>query len=187
MSPVESKPIDWRKWVTTLGWLALAIVFAWAGPMRGGCENNAWAGKQAVNFSLPVVSGDGASEGDRIELKNLKGKIVLLDFWASWCGPCRQAVPIFNRLRDKHGARGFEAIGINVEYDLSTRGVARAHGELGATFPTVHDQDNAVMRRYKVESLPTWILIGGDGTILERGVGVPNEGRLDDKISSNLK
>jgi thiol-disulfide isomerase/thioredoxin len=133
----------------------------------------------APDFTLPVVAGDGAGQGDRVRLSELRGRVVLLDFWASWCGPCRQSIPILNRVSTDYEAAGVEVVGVNVEGgELDVSQVAAAHADFGARFPSVQDTAHDLERTYGIDSLPTLVVIDSDGVIREARAGVPNEGRL---------
>jgi thiol-disulfide isomerase/thioredoxin len=131
----------------------------------------------APDFALPIVAGRGAGQGDRVRLSELRGRVVLLDFWASWCVPCRQSVPILNRVSADY--EDVTVLGVNVEGgELDASGVAAAHHELEARFPSVQDTARELERGYHIDSLPTLVVINRDGVIREARPGIPNEGRL---------
>ncbi len=142
----------------------------------------------APGFALPVAAGPGASEGDRIALEGLRGRVVLLDFWATWCPPCRQSIPILNRIHEQNESRGVSVVGINVEPQLSLPVLMSAHRTFGATFPSVQDtRANEVQRAYSVDSLPTLVLVGPDGVVRHVESGVPDEQELQERIDSLLE
>ena len=110
-------------------------------------------------LDLRVTSVDGS----QIDLEKLRGKVVLLDFWATWCGPCVQEAPkvvaTYNKLHDK----GFEIIGISL--DQNKESVSRFTKKLGMTWPQYFDGDKQVSSRFGIEAIPTMWLIDKEGHI----------------------
>lgn len=111
------------------------------------------------------------AEGEVIKLSDFagKGRYVLCDFWASWCGPCMNAVPKVRALLAKYEDQGLDLVGINCWERKAENGPAKAR-EMDMTWPVIYAEDEAV-DVYGVEAIPTLILIGPDGTLLERLVG----------------
>lgn len=97
------------------------------------------------------------------------GKVVLVDFWASWCGPCRQALPAYEKLRQEYGARGFEVIGINV--DQHPRDRETALKVLHLSYPQVADAQGALAERYDVAGMPASYLLDRHGVVRQVHVG----------------
>lgn len=129
------------------------------------CLGTAQAAR-APDFNLP------APNGERIALSALLEKgPVLLDFWATWCKPCVEAMPKLEEIHQKYGARGLTVVGINED---GPRGQNRIRPFLRArniTFPIAIDGDGSVMKRLQVSALPTTILIASDGEIVLRQAG----------------
>jgi cytochrome c biogenesis protein CcmG, thiol:disulfide interchange protein DsbE len=116
-------------------------------------------GKTAPDFTLPVVSGGPA--GNRISLSDYRGRVVVLDFWASWCGPCRAQAPILDRLAQDYEARGVSFIGINTGDEEAN---ARAYLQTaGVSYPSVFDGQGVVARNYGATQLPTLVIISRAG------------------------
>lgn len=170
------------------GVLALGVVVAGALALagRGGGIDSPLLGHPAPPLAGEIVAGDGAAEHDRIDIESLRGQPVMLDFWASWCGPCRASVPVLNRLAAMHRAAGLVAIGINTEPNLSNGRVAAAHRALGAGFPSIQDGDWSLQELYRVDSLPTLVLVDREGLVTDVHVGVPDEDWLDGRIRALL-
>lgn len=121
----------------------------------------------APDFTLK--SEGGGQSGENIKLSELKGEVVLLNFWASWCGPCRKEMPILNDIYNQYKDLGFIVLGVNVETDF-TEGLAFLK-KTPVDFPILLDSKNAVSELYKVDAMPTTIMIGRDGTIRSRHRG----------------
>ena len=108
-------------------------------------------------------------DGKMLSLAGLRGKVVLLNFWASWCPDCRPEMPLFERLHREFAAQGLSVIGINArEGTAAIRGYAK---ELGLTFPLVLDPKGEINAAYGVIGLPTTFLIGRDGRAVALAVG----------------
>jgi peroxiredoxin len=108
-------------------------------------------------------------EGRPLDLAELRGKVVLLNFWASWCKPCEAEMADLQALHTEQAARGFTVVGLN-EGEEPGRAAAFLQAK-GITFPTVLDLDMAVTRRYQVFGLPNTFLIDANGVIQDRTVG----------------
>ncbi|WP_374319202.1 TlpA family protein disulfide reductase [Aquabacterium sp.] len=129
------------------------------------------AGQPAPAFVLPQQSGGSLS------LADLKGKLVYLDFWASWCGPCRQSFPWMNELQAKYGARGLKVVGINVD---SRRADADAFlSQLPAQFAVVFDGKGEAPGAYKIKGMPSSYLIAPDGHVIKVHAGFRAEDRKE--------
>jgi thiol-disulfide isomerase/thioredoxin len=108
-----------------------------------------------------------STRGKSFRLSDYRGKVVILDFWASWCGPCRLAIPALERIHQEYKDRGVQVLGINVN---DPGNPAQTMVELGATCPALVCGDG-VARSYGVDGLPTVVVVGPDGEILFRDKG----------------
>ena len=97
-----------------------------------------------------------------------KGKYVLIDFWASWCGPCRREIPFLIDVNNKYADKGVQVLGINV-WDQE-EAAHKAIGDLGINYPVIYTSDSTPTETYGVQGIPQILLIGPDGTILERNL-----------------
>jgi cytochrome c biogenesis protein CcmG, thiol:disulfide interchange protein DsbE len=123
-------------------------------------------------FALTTVAADS---GDTLGLERLRGKIVLLDFWASWCGPCRHSFPWLNAMQAKYADRGLVIIGVNVDRERAD--AERFLRDVPAGFDIVYDPSGALASRYDVPGMPSSYVIGRDGEVVGRHVGFRNAAR----------
>lgn len=109
------------------------------------------------------------AEGGNLRLAEQRGQVVLINFWASWCGPCRVEMPHLNRLHDKYKAGGFMVLGVNIDDD-PRHGAATA-ARWGLRFPVLLDAEKTVTRTYDLGAMPSTVLVDRDGRIryLHRG------------------
>lgn len=155
-------------------------------PDRPRGPTAALIGGAAPPLDLPLVAGPGAAEGDRISLAGLSGRVVLLDFWASWCGPCRQSIPALNQVHERYGSR-VELLGVNVEGGLPRARIASAHRDFGARFRSLLDAEGAAQAAYHVSSIPTLVLIDQRGMVRWVHTGVPDPEDVADRLDSLLE
>ncbi len=102
-------------------------------------------------------------------LDDYAGKVVVLDFWASWCAPCRRSFPWLNTMHERYADDGLVIVGVNL--DLERAEAERFLGEFPASFMIVYDTDKALAKQFEVMAMPSSYLIGRDGKILEQHLG----------------
>lgn len=116
-------------------------------------------GSIAPNFVLQSV------DGDRIELKDLKGKGVFLNFWGTWCGPCKQEFPYMANQYEVFKDRGVEIVAVNVaESKIAVKNFMESYG---VNFPVAMDKDRQVTEAYDITPLPTTFLINPEGKVIK--------------------
>ena len=106
-------------------------------------------------------------------LEAQRGKVVLVDFWASWCGPCQQALPAYEALRRQYGEHGFEVIGVDV--DEHPRDGEAALRRLHLSYPQVPDAQGQIAERYAVAGMPALYLVDRHGVVRQVHVGFDKE------------
>ena len=163
----------WR----ALGTMALAGTAIFAVLNDRCAPSSVLEGQQAPGFVLPIIAGLGHDEGDRIDLARMEGHTVILDFWASWCPPCRASVPALEAFALTHPE--VSVVGVNVEMDRSEAFVRGEHTALTATYPTVHDTTGALQQAYSVTQLPTLLVVDGHGVVVASHVGAVDEAWLN--------
>ena len=121
----------------------------------------------AADFTLK--SEGGGNSGKNIKLSDYKGQVVLLNFWASWCGPCRQEMPLLEGLYQKYKDLGVVFLGINVQAQSDK--AFEFLQKVPVTFPILLDTESTVSQLYKIDAMPTTVIIDRDGNIrtLHRG------------------
>lgn len=135
----------------------------------------------APGFALPSRSGDTVS------LEQLKGKVVMLNFWASWCGPCRQEMPLLDQMHKRYSSLGFTLIGVNVE--ANTKDAERWLVETPVSFPVLFDRESKVSKLYDVNAMPSTVFIDRKGNVrfLHRGYKAGDESEYLNQIRALLK
>ena len=121
------------------------------------------AGSMAAPFELTTL------DGKVVKLSELTGKVVLVNFWATWCGPCKEEMPSLARLQMQLDPGQFALM--TVTTDLHRQGIVHFLSQLGLNLPVLFDEDQEVSRSFMVRGLPTTIVIAQDGTLVGRAVG----------------
>jgi thiol-disulfide isomerase/thioredoxin len=154
------------------------------------------AGKKpaAPGFDLPVIwrrsetwpaSLQAALTDGRISPQEVHGYAVVVNFWASWCGPCRREAPALQRLWEEYGDRGVQFLGVNFRDDAAA---ARAYEEeFGITYPSVSDPSGKMAYLFQVLALPTTFVIGDDGRIAYHFTGIITEPLLRRSIEDGFE
>jgi thiol-disulfide isomerase/thioredoxin len=152
---------------------ALALVVAASARAAG-------VGDSAPAFSLPTAGGDA------IALDTLRGKIVYVDFWASWCGPCKRSFPWMNAMNDKYGTRGLAIVAINV--DRKRADAERFLAQVPASFTVVYDPAGGTPSAYAVRAMPSSYIVDAGGRIVdvEHGFREDATAALEEKIRALL-
>jgi thiol-disulfide isomerase/thioredoxin len=111
--------------------------------------------KVAPDFTLP------SKGGENIRLQEELGNVVLINFWASWCGPCREELPHMETLQQDYQDLGFTILAVNVDEDPSKANVLL--DDIQHTFPVLFDQNDKVSKLYQVKTMPTTVIVDRDG------------------------
>jgi peroxiredoxin len=128
-----------------------------------------------------------SAEGGNLRLGELRGRVVLVNFWATWCGPCKIEMPHLNRLYEKYKGAGFVLLGVNIDEDPK-QAIALAT-RMGLKFPVLLDTDKTVSRLYDLGSMPATVLIDREGRVrhLHRGYREGYELTYDQQVRALLK
>ncbi len=139
-------------------------------------------GENAPQFSLPQLEG-----GKKLSLSAYRGKVVYVDFWASWCGPCRQSLPLMNEVRNKLKSKGFEVLAVNLDEEPEA-GLAFLK-QFPVDYPVVSDTQGKTPELYGVQGMPTSYLIDRKGQVQLVHVGFKKSdmAELEHQINLLLK
>jgi peroxiredoxin len=173
------------RWIVGIGLVAV-IGIAWIGwsrsrtlelPVREAPQ----PGYRAPDFSLPALGEE------TLTLSQLRGQAVVLNFWATWCPPCRAEMPAFQRLYARYADRGLTVIAINAAFSDTPEAVADFRQHYGLTFPILLDASGEVNRSYRITALPTTFFIDPQGMIREVVVGGPmSEAAIEARVRTLL-
>ena len=158
--------------------LALALLLAAA---AGSAQASVQLASNAPDFTLRSVAGTN------LRLQEQRGQVVLVNFWATWCGPCRQEMPHLNRIYDKYRSAGFVLLGVNIDED--PRAAADLAAKLGLKFPVLLDSDKKVSRVYDMSAMPATLMIDRDGRVrhIHRGYRDGVEKTYEEQVRALLK
>ncbi len=139
-------------------WTISVLLISWAfttqaTPLKGA----------ASDFTLK------SNQGKNLRLEDFRGQVVMLNFWASWCGPCRQEMPLMDEIYKKYSDLGFTILAVNVDED--TADADRFLKAVPVSFPVLYDSDSKISELYNVDAMPTTVMIDRDGNkrFLHRG------------------
>ena len=154
----------------------LLTVFAATSLASSGLE-----GQQAPDFALKSATGEN------LRLSEYRGDVVMINFWATWCGPCRQEMPLLDELYNRYQRVGFNLLGVNIDDD-SSRAMKMAT-ELGVSFPVLFDSRKEVSKLYEVNAMPVTVLVDREGNVrhVHHGYKPGYEEKYLDEIRSLLR
>ena len=147
------------------------------GEVTGGFAER---GRAAPGFALATL------DGGRLSLQELSGRPVLMNFWATWCPPCRAEIPHLVSAYEKYGDEGLEILAVDLQSDVDPDAVRAFAQEFGMTFPILLDSTGSVERAYLVRGYPTSIFIGRDGVIERIHWGPMTGGQVQEFIGEIL-
>ena len=158
--------------LTSIGILVLAALWIWWSAVPAGAvtmRNNPapMEGFPAPDFELKTL------DGEPISLSDMRGKAVLINFWASWCPPCRSEMPAMQQIYEEYGPDEFVILAVNSTHQDRLTDAESFVAERGLTFPILLDTQGQVSSTYQVRSLPTSFFVDRDGIIREIVIGGP--------------
>jgi peroxiredoxin len=137
-------------------------------------------GTAAPDFTLQTL------EGKTVHLSDYRGKGVLLNFWATWCQPCKIEMPWFAELQKQYGPEGLQIVGIAVDEDASPDDLAKFAGSLGVNYPILVGQESVENQYGGVQFLPATLYIDREGKIVDKVFGLKGRGEIEDSIKKAL-
>lgn len=174
--PINAPPASPRQSLLTIANSALNSITSIAAnlePAVGLTE-----GSRAPDFTVRTV------DGESITLSELRGKAVLLNFWGTWCGPCRREMPEFQRAYDRFSQDGFEIVAI--AFNDTFEAIASFRDEFGLSFPLALDETGELNDAYGIQTRPSSFLLDADGVILARHFGLMTEAQLGEMLAKAI-
>lgn len=178
---------DGRRWAAVMLLVAIVSIFwIWlsavpASATTGGLIPSPREGFLAPDFTLDTL------DGNQITLFDLRGKVVVINLWTSWCPPCRAEMPAIENVYRANKQQGLEVLAVNSTNQDSEANAAAFVQELGLTFPVLLDRDGSVSNRYQLRALPTTYFVDRQGVIRSVVPGGPmSESLIQSKVADLL-
>ena len=138
------------------------------------------AGKPAPDFTLKSI------DGKTVHLSDFRGKAVVVNFWATWCQPCKIEMPWFVDLQKQYGPQGLQILGISSDEDASNDDLSKFAKDMGVNYPILVGEDKVEQAFGGVQFLPVTIYIDRDGKIVDKIFGLKGRGEIEDNIKKSL-
>ena len=166
-----------------VGVILTLLVFLWEQPSQPSTAVSAhFVGKLAPDFTLPTLGGT------EVSLSQFVGQPLLINFWASWCLPCREEMPKLVQSYEAHKAEGFMLLGVNLTYSDSVPDAQAFASEFKITFPVLLDKEGVVAEKmYQIPGIPTSVFVRRDGTIERIQVGVMTGRQIKQYVAEILR
>ena len=177
-APVEKAPGDARHGGRMMMIvLALAAGFAIVPRVTAGCSKG--TDEDGPDFTAAVIANAADPSQTAITLSSLRGHPVLIDFWATWCGPCQAELPIVNGIARRFKNDGLVVLGVNTSDEHGKELAPALVARKGITFPILLDPDNAIAHSYRADGLPTLVVLSKEGKVVAVRSGVTGEAELE--------
>lgn len=144
-----------------------------------GVATSKLQGQPAPDFSLTSL------DGKTLKLSDYHGKAVLLNFWATWCEPCKIEMPWFVELQNKYGAQGLQVLGVAMD-DASPKEISEFAQKMGVNYPIVIGKEQVGDEYGGVQYLPSTFYVGRDGKIIERVFGLVSRSEIEANVQKAL-
>jgi len=151
------------------------------GVAKAGGDEDRFNGKLAPNFELKVLDGKGKT----LKLSDLKGKGVVVNFWATWCEPCKIEMPWLVDFQNKYGAQGLQIVGISME-DTDEKTISNFAHKMGVNYPILIGEEKVADLYGGIDGMPTLFFIDRSGKIVQHELGLRSMSILEDNIRKSL-
>lgn len=165
---------------------SLPVLFAMF--ILSACEPNKPASQAptgaavAVGAPAPALSGRALNGAATVDLAGLSGRVVLVDFWASWCEPCRRELPELEALYQRQQGKGLEIIGVSLDEQIGDA-EAFLREQVKVTFPMVHDQDQALAKSWSPPKMPSLYVIDKEGKVAKIFAGEVSVAQIEAEVT----
>jgi peroxiredoxin len=170
-----------------LALILVAFVIAlgiYVGYHKARRQGPAFAPKLATSTTAPDFSLESL-DGKTLRLSDLRGKAVLLNFWATWCGPCKIEMPWFVELQNQYASQGLQIVGVAMD-DASKEDIAKFAKDMGVNYPILIGKEAVGDEYGGVPALPESFVIGRDGKIVDKILGLRGKAEIEDSIKKAL-
>ena len=161
--------------------VATMLYFGFHMARRSGAGYAPRIAKMSVAPDFTLESLDGKS----LRLSDLRGKAVLLNFWATWCGPCKIEMPWFVEMQNQYGSQGLQIVGVAMD-DASKEDIAKFAKDMGVNYPILLGKEAVGDSYGGVPALPESFFIGRDGKVVDKIIGLKGKGEIEDSIKKAL-
>jgi thiol-disulfide isomerase/thioredoxin len=158
---------------------AAMLFFGFHAARRSGPTPLVTKSSEAPDFTLESL------DGNSVRLSDLRGKAVLLNFWATWCGPCKIETPWLVELQNQYGSQGLQVIGVAMD-DSGKEDIAKFAKDMGVNYPVLLGKEAVGDAYGGVPALPESFFIGRDGKIVDKIIGLKGKGEIEDSIKKAL-
>jgi peroxiredoxin len=141
------------------------VLVALAGLVACAAEPPVGVGNPAPSYAASTLSGESVS------LSELRGEVVMLNIWATWCYPCRREMPSFEALHRELGTDGLRIVAVSIDKGGAEQEIAEFLEEYGITFTVLHDPDQKIARTFSAMGVPETFLINRDGVVVKHWIG----------------
>jgi thiol-disulfide isomerase/thioredoxin len=160
--------------------VAFGIYFGYHQARRQGAMSHATKSGPAPDFALTSL------DGTTMRLSDFRGKAVLLNFWATWCGPCKIEMPWFVDLQKEYGSQGLQIVGVAMD-DASKEDIAKFAKDMGVNYPILIGKESVGQAYGGVPALPESFFISRDGKIVDKIIGLEGKADIEEAIKKTLK